>query len=643
MTTAVSHKSFSGILALALLAGCSLRDPKQAFQINVQMPKNASAVSVVSKAQATTATAATGTPATDPASVAAALGYSCFALNIVGAGIAADPRFGCSDPTMGQMVGMAGLNGGALSAEVLAGPARKIQLIGVKFEPGTSIQNCATFESLLSSGASFDGIDPYYLGEVTTDIFSNVSVSITASFTSPPKMFDQCGDNSKDGGALRIGFNSNGPMSNLGQTLSSGTATPGTFQANGGKPPYSWSFGLTNPPEGSNTGSIAVSADGRSAVYSIFPGMSSWSSLVSVSMKVTDSAGASAFLSIPVGGPAYTTGIILPFSAPLGACVPVQVMATDSFGVPTLAASTMGPMTGLSLGSNRSGSYFFYAPDCTSPNQMGPSVSGVGFTSGAILGNFTFGANIYSTVYFKTPSSVYTSATLTLSGSNTNSTATVSLTGPVQAYAFQNYNSPQHMPTAIARGVCLSAPVQLMLVDSTGAATGDSTTRSVQLSGADANTQFYSDVDCTDVQSKFTLNPYQVSTGQLYLKTTSTSATATWTVTGSPLPSSSFSMTVYDPSLPVAPDDVRLNNQADNSLQVHGTFLATDSIRMFLDVTCTGTPIDTQTVGASGFNAGYFKFTLPTGYTGPHNYYVQDVNAAGTTSVCSGPFSINAW
>ncbi len=643
MKTALPHKSFSGILALALLAGCSLRDPKQAFQINVQMPKNASAASVVSKAQATTATGATGTPATDPASVAAALGYSCFALNIVGAGIAADSRFGCSDPTMGQMVGMVGLSGGTLSADVLAGPARKIQLIGIKFEPGSAIQNCATFESLLSSKASFDGVDPYNLGEITSDIFSDVSVSITASFTSPPKMFDQCDDNGKGGGdgrVLGIGFNSNSPMTALGQTLASGTTSPGTFQAYGGTAPYTYSFTLVNAPEGTNIGSVSVSADTKSAVYSIMPTTSSWSSLVQVIMKVTDATGATATNMVPVGGPAASAGLIAPTSVPLGSCVPVQVMAVDGFGVPALAASTMGNMNPSSWNSSPVSGYYYSDPACGSGSMIGLSPGTAAFTTGKILA--AIGTGAYGTVYFQTPASG-TSITLTLNGTHP-ATATVTLTQPVSVLAIQNFNSPLHLPTAIARGVCLSAPIQAMLEDSTGNITADATARTLQLSGDDPNTtQFYSDANCSNPQTTFALTPYQVSTGQLYLKTTSKSATATWTIAGTGLPSKSLPLTVYDPSLPMAPDDVRLNNQADDSLQVHGTFLATDSIRMFLDVACTGTPIDTQLVGASGFNAGYFKFTLPTEYTGPHNYYVQDVNAVATTSVCSGPFSINAW
>ena len=260
-----NQKLFSFLAIASMLSACSMKDRTQAYQVNVQMPNSSSANAKFSSPGVLATKvdpSATGIPA-----LAAAAGFRCFALNVVGSGIPIDPRFNCNDPSMGQMVGMADITGGSVSADVLAGPSRTIQLIGVMVDATSTIQGCPSFDAIFAAasapGKALNGVTPYNLGQATTDIYSDVSVPIVANFSSEQKMFNGCG-NGPGNGALNLNFSPAYPNLNAQQVVLSNTASPGTFFASGGKAPYHYTATLSN---NSTSGTLTVSSDTTSAVF----------------------------------------------------------------------------------------------------------------------------------------------------------------------------------------------------------------------------------------------------------------------------------------------------------------------------------------------------------------------------------------
>lgn len=185
------------VLAFSIQA-CSLKD-HTSHLIQIQIPGgNSSRLS--RQASPTLLSTSGGSSIQNSVPVPLALSdFSCYAINVVGAGIATDPRLACpqingsTNNGLGVIAGFVPAGAGTVTLSVPNGAARQVQLIGVK-----SVVGCPDLNTLLNNQGSnsFNGISsPYLLGTATTDIFADASVDITAAFNplSPILMFQGCG------------------------------------------------------------------------------------------------------------------------------------------------------------------------------------------------------------------------------------------------------------------------------------------------------------------------------------------------------------------------------------------------------------------------------------------------------------------
>jgi hypothetical protein len=177
-------KSALYILIALSTFSCSLKNNVAYQTINISLPHAASHAEVEGP-QA-------GAHSAAPTSLSA---FNCYAVNIIGPGMPADSRLACGDPTqgLGAFAGFVSSTTPTLSIQVPNGAARQISLIGT-VQSGA----CPDINTLLNSqngGGSGSNVNPYLLATTTVDVFSDVSVNLTAAYDpNNPKPFLQgCG------------------------------------------------------------------------------------------------------------------------------------------------------------------------------------------------------------------------------------------------------------------------------------------------------------------------------------------------------------------------------------------------------------------------------------------------------------------
>lgn len=202
--------SFSAILPIALLvlSSCSLKDRQVSYGVSLQLSPSA-------QQRLSKSVASSGSRIAGGAGIAGVSGsldgatFQCFALNVIGDGIASKSRFGCTNPDqfLGAMGGMAPLAGGKVDVMVPAGASRKVQLLGFQSTIG-----CPSFADLIAqidaSGGSKgpEGIgEVYLLGESVVDVFGDTIVNINAQFDPTKKYFAGC-DGAGGGGQKELSF-----------------------------------------------------------------------------------------------------------------------------------------------------------------------------------------------------------------------------------------------------------------------------------------------------------------------------------------------------------------------------------------------------------------------------------------------------
>ncbi len=200
---------------------CSMKDRTEVHSVSVKLPSewvNSTNMSVLNHHGSTMSTSYFTAPT-------GLTSFQCYALNVTGPGIQADPRYGCTNPDsgMGLIAGFMPISSGSIEMMVPAGADRKVNLIGIQSTIG-----CPLLNDLLNAGGvnALDGLgDPYLLGTTVTDIFDDTAVTILASFDSTKKAFSGCGNN---GGAGSANTTAN---TNTTQTLSlQGSAGLGLVQ-----------------------------------------------------------------------------------------------------------------------------------------------------------------------------------------------------------------------------------------------------------------------------------------------------------------------------------------------------------------------------------------------------------------------------
>ena len=193
-------------VAALSLASCGVGRGKS---IKVTMPSLSSAQSSAAQVSAGTSSTMSVAP---PASF---FGFSCFALNVRGAGIAPDGPLCHNNPAVGKLSGFAPFSGGSVEVRVPPGPARTIQLIGVMTGDGS----CPSYDQLASGNIQM-AISTFNLGEKTVDVFNDVSVTMRAQYnpTSPQEVLQGCGNGPNGGGP--------GGMPGLAQWLEADSLAP---------------------------------------------------------------------------------------------------------------------------------------------------------------------------------------------------------------------------------------------------------------------------------------------------------------------------------------------------------------------------------------------------------------------------------
>ena len=199
------------ILAAAfLLSACSLKDPAQS-QIVIQTPQtNASSSRSIANVlqmpflQYTTdlkpySQMPQPTQRDNSPTPSQWGDLTCFAISVTGPGVPFNTNVSCPAGTTppGLIAGMVPA-GGTLVVQVPNGPSRLIQLMGFDSSVG-----CPDLPGLLTQAAqnngnnnnnAFNGIsNPYYLGQATVDVFSDVSVTIDATFDPTKALYNNCG------------------------------------------------------------------------------------------------------------------------------------------------------------------------------------------------------------------------------------------------------------------------------------------------------------------------------------------------------------------------------------------------------------------------------------------------------------------
>lgn len=175
----------SAIIMAALASGCSLKSADTRM-IRIQLPQKTSSSARIRPATSTAAQyAVTPTALSD---------FQCYGINVIGPGIAPDPRLRCTNgETAGKFGGFVPVTDGAIEVAVPAGPGRQIQLFAVMSGVG-----CPSLDALftaMDSGdkTAFNNIgDAYLVAAATTDIFEDTTITLTAFFDPNKKIFQNC-------------------------------------------------------------------------------------------------------------------------------------------------------------------------------------------------------------------------------------------------------------------------------------------------------------------------------------------------------------------------------------------------------------------------------------------------------------------
>ncbi len=170
--------AFCAAAAAALsLASCTVGRSRS---IKVSMPASSSSVAQVSTGASSSM---------NVAAPGAFSGFSCFALNVRGPGIAPDGPLCHGNPAVGKLSNFAPFNGGTVEIKVPPGPARTIQLIGVMTGDGS----CPSYDQLLNYNSPISTFD---LGQKTVDVFNDVNVTMRAQYdpANPVETLMGCGE-----------------------------------------------------------------------------------------------------------------------------------------------------------------------------------------------------------------------------------------------------------------------------------------------------------------------------------------------------------------------------------------------------------------------------------------------------------------
>lgn len=198
-------------LSLALVSGCSLKDPDQRL-VQVALPSTASGSAALSGAKASQKDFLAQYVSSNRSVYNAEIGanvptpprsfdeFTCFGLNVRGPGIGPDPRVSCGPNTERPMIiaGLAQASGGMVQVSVPAGSAREVQVFALKTDPTVG---CPSLDDLLSNKVDGGRLGDFYLvGSAVTDIKDDTTISVDASFdpTKPTKLFRDCHDKAHD-------------------------------------------------------------------------------------------------------------------------------------------------------------------------------------------------------------------------------------------------------------------------------------------------------------------------------------------------------------------------------------------------------------------------------------------------------------
>lgn len=322
---------FLGLFLLAIVvfwaASCALSRDQQSV-ITIILPDMSAPAASKNLRQADEARFSDSALTAAPSSLG---GFSCFAVNVLGAGIAPDPRFRCrpggeGPDSLGKLAGFIPVSGGSLDIRVPTGRGRKFQLIGV-----AGANSCPSIDSVLNipePGRWTVMGDPhaFLIGETSADIGPNTTtVAINANYdpANPKPIFENgCGPPPRLtamiqptsvplGGVAFIGIGGGVPPYTV-QVLAGG--------AGGSVVPASQIVSPSNPPAGQPTPGPGDWA------YLAPQGLSS--SRISDTVVVSDQRGGIGVnLSVSLSDPIVTTGLTVNLdaaraynSAPLSGC-----------------------------------------------------------------------------------------------------------------------------------------------------------------------------------------------------------------------------------------------------------------------------------------------------------------------------------
>lgn len=189
----------AGLAAVSTMAGCSLK-PIDKKYIRVEIPQTLpSSHRMQAQMQVMTGYGnfePTPTQLSD---------FTCLAINVTGPGIPQDGRVACYKPEdeIGSVGGtIYASNGGVIDLQVLAGPSRKVQLLGFMTTDGQCPLMDDVFNAFVESPLSAYYIrgqlgKPYLLGESVIDLYDDQEVEIAASYDpmQPRSTLTSCGAN----------------------------------------------------------------------------------------------------------------------------------------------------------------------------------------------------------------------------------------------------------------------------------------------------------------------------------------------------------------------------------------------------------------------------------------------------------------
>lgn len=118
--------------------------------------------------------------------------FNCFGVNVTSPTIPANPNAACSSGAeIGIVGGLVSPANATISVAVPNGPGVTFQLIG--FTTSTGV--CPDLNSVLATGGDKSLGSPYLLASTTADVFSDTTISMTASFNpaQPIRLYQDCG------------------------------------------------------------------------------------------------------------------------------------------------------------------------------------------------------------------------------------------------------------------------------------------------------------------------------------------------------------------------------------------------------------------------------------------------------------------